>query len=186
MTKKFSAFTGKEKEYTITSDPEASMDIKSWPKFEPKEEFTRIPFDPNIRHRLPTMPNHLLHRFMQNHVPETEPQSQYIAVHHKGTTYHLFNAKRMPIGRISMMVSKFIRGKHKPTYTPLNFKNGDICIVVNMGDPYMTGRKRQQKLYRHHTGYPGGLKTYTFRTIMEKNPERILTDALMGMLPKNS
>ena len=92
----------------------------------------------------------------------------------------------MPIGRIALMVSKLIRGKHKPTYTPLNFEAGDKCIVVNMGDPYMTGRKRQQKVYRHHTGYPGGLKEYTFRTVLEKDPERILREAVMGMLPKNS
>lgn len=84
------------------------------------------------------------------------------------------------------MVSKFIRGKHKPTFTPLNFEAGDKCIVVNMNDPYMTGRKRQQKVYRHHTGYPGGLKEYSFRTVLEKDPERILREAVMGMLPKNS
>jgi len=54
-----------------------------------------------------------------------------------------------------------------------------------MADPYFTGRKRCQKLYRHHTDYPGGLKEFTFKTVREKNPERILKDAVMGMLPKN-
>ena len=84
------------------------------------------------------------------------------------------------------MISTFIRGKHKPGYTQNSFANGDKCIIVNMGDPLFTGRKRQQKVYRHHTGYPGGLKEYTFKQIMEKDPERILRDSLMGMLPKNS
>jgi len=63
---------------------------------------------------------------------------------------------------------------------------GDKCIIVNMADPKFTGRKRQQKLYRHHTGYPGGLKEFTFKTVNEKNPERVLIEAVMGMLPKNS
>ena len=88
------------------------------------------------------VPNHLIWRLMHQHVPQNEPQSQYVAVNKNGRTYHLFNAKRMPIGRIALIVSKVIRGKHKPTYSPLNFDGGDKCIVVNLEDAYMTGRKR--------------------------------------------
>ena len=55
-----------------------------------------------------------------------------------------------------------------------------------MSDPLFTGRKRQQKIYRHHTGYPGGLKEFSFKQTLEKNPERILVEAVMGMLPKNT
>mmetsp|Transcript_1539 Transcript_1539/g.2714 ORF Transcript_1539/g.2714 Transcript_1539/m.2714 type:complete len:149 (+) Transcript_1539:660-1106(+) len=61
----------------------------------------------------------------------------------------------------------------------------DKIVVVNMGDPLFTGRKRQQKLYRHHTGYPGGLKTFSFKEVMMKNPDRVLHEAIMGMLPKH-
>lgn len=101
-------------------------------------------------------------------------------------TYHLFNAKRMPIGRIAVVCSQVIRGKNKPGYDPKGYKNPDKCVIVNMGDPYMTGRKRQQKVYRHHTGYPGGLKEFTFKDLLEKDPNRILNDAIQGMMPKNS
>ena len=111
--------------------------------------------------------------------------SNYVAVNHKGKTYHLFNARKMPVGRIAMNISQFIRGKHKPSYNPQQYSDGDTCIVVNMENPLFTGRKSQQKLYRHHTGYPGGLKEYTYKTVLEKNPERIMKDAILGMLPKN-
>ena len=103
-----------------------------------------------------------------------------------GTTYHLFNAQRVPVGRMAVLISQYIRGKNKPTYVANQYQDGDKCVVVNMSDPLFTGRKRQQKIYRHHTGYPGGLKEYNFKTILEKNPERILHDAVMGMLPKNT
>lgn len=104
----------------------------------------------------------------------------------------MFNAKRMPVGRMAVMIAQYIRGKHLPGYksnaTGLSEKTRnsvDICIVVNMGDPYMTGRKMQQKLYRHHTGYPGGLKTFSYKFVREHTPERILEEAVLGMLPKN-
>lgn len=85
----------------------AKMDLSKLktPRFETKDEFTRIPFDPNIRHRHTEMPLHLQYRFMYGHMPVGEPQSCYVAVNHKGTTYHLFNAKRMPVGRMAVLIS---------------------------------------------------------------------------------
>jgi len=94
-----------------------------------------------------------------------------VAVNHKGTTYHLFNAKRMPIGRIAVLASQFIRGKHKPGYCPNNYSDGDKVVVVNMADPLMTGRKRLDKIYRHHTGYAGGLKEIMIKEMVERKPE---------------
>ena len=91
----------------------------------------------------------------------------------------------MPLGRMATSISQFIRGKHKPGYDPKTYEHGDKCIVVNMGDPLLTGRKRQQKLYRHHTGYPGGLKEYSFKHVLATKPERILYEAVKGMLPRN-
>ena len=88
------------------------------------------------------MPNHLQYRFMYGHIPIKEPQSCYVAVNHKGVTYHLFIAKRMPLGRMAVLISQYIRGKHKPGYEQNNYKNSDKCIIVNMGDPMLTGRKR--------------------------------------------
>jgi large subunit ribosomal protein L13 len=135
---------------------------------------------------MPSIPNHLTYRFLYGHMPQQEAMSQYVAVNNKGVTYHLFNAKRMPVGRMAVLISQYIRGKHKPGYEENNFKNGDKCVVVNMADPLMTGRKRQLKIYRHHTGFPGGLKEITFKEMREKDPERILERAVLGMLPKNS
>ena len=62
---------------------------------------------------------------------------------------------------------------------------GDICIVVNMQEPYFTGDKKDYKVWRHHTGYPGGLKEFSYKEVLDKRPERILEDAIKGMLPKN-
>lgn len=91
----------------------------------------------------------------------------------------------MPVGRMAVLISQFIRGKNKPTYHTRGYEDGDKCIVVNMADPLLTGRKREQKIYRHHTGFPGGLKEFTFKHVIENNPERVLEEAVMGMLPKN-
>jgi large subunit ribosomal protein L13 len=79
---------------------------------------------------------------MYSHEPLKEAESCYVAVNHKGTTYHLFNAKTFPLGRMAVLISQYIRGKHKPGYVQNNFANGDKCIVVNMGDPMLTGNKK--------------------------------------------
>jgi large subunit ribosomal protein L13 len=69
----------------------------------------------------------------------------------------------MPVGRMAVLISQYLRGKHRPQYRKNSFLQTDKCIVVNMADPFFTGRKRQQKVYRHHTGFPGGLKEFTFK-----------------------
>lgn len=97
----------------------------------------------------------------------------------------MFNANRYPLGRMAEKISKLIRGKHKPTYLQNSIKDGDKCVVVNMDDPYVTGRKRETLLYRHHTGYPGGLKEITFKDMLARKPEQILIRTLLGMMPKN-
>lgn len=152
----------------------------------PKPEFSRIAFDPNVRLRLPEIRNSLAWRYLQGYEPDVEPQSQYVAVNHKGITYHLFNAGNMPVGRMAVLIAQFLRGKHRPGYQKNGFMQTDKCIVVNVADPFMTGRKRQQKVYRHHTGYPGGLKEFSFKDVVAKRPERVIEEAVYGMLPKNS
>lgn len=187
---KFSSLSkdGKKKEFAITPD----FDLKKnaayaqVEPYAPKEEIMRQPFDENSRLNLPGIDNALIYRALYGMEPQKDPQSCYVVVHHKGMTYHLFNAKRMPIGRIAVVCSQVIRGKNKPGYDPKGYKNPDKCVIVNMGDPYMTGRKRQQKVYRHHTGYPGGLKEFTFKDVLAKDPNRILNEAIQGMMPKNS
>ena len=91
----------------------------------------------------------------------------------------------MTLGRLATEVAKLLRGKHKPTFTPF-LDTGDYVIVINASKMVLTGNKLDQKKYRHHTGYPGGLKEVDYRTLMAKNPEKALELAVKGMLPKNS
>jgi len=148
--------------------------------FHPKEEFTRIAFDPAVRHRLPTMPNDLIYRAMtETHLPPRfPPQSAYVAIHRNGQTYHLFNAAKFPLGRMAELISRYIRGRHKPGYDHKMTDRGDVCVVINAADPLLKGRKRFLKVYRHHTGYPGGLKEVQMKHVLEKEPERVIIQAV--------
>lgn len=87
------------------------------------------------------------------------------------------------LGRLATQVATMLRGKHKPIFTP-HVDTGDYVIVVNADKIKLTGKKLDQKLYRHHTGYPGGLKEVTARHMMERKPEFLLKEAVRGMLPK--
>ena len=100
-----------------------------------------------------------------------EPQSAYVALSHKGKTVHLFNAARFPLGRMAVLISTFIRGTHKPGYTPNQHDHGDVCIVVNDANTKVTGRKRFLMKYRYHTGYPGKLHEIPMETLLEKHPD---------------
>jgi len=81
-----------------------------------------------------------------------------VAVQYEGKTWHLFNAKRMPLGRLAKMAADFLRGKNKPNYVSTKpGEHGDYCVVVNAADQFMTGRKRSQKVYYKYTGYVGNL-----------------------------
>jgi len=123
---------------------------------------------------------------INNRVRDKEPQSCYVAVQNKGQTWHLFNAARMPLGRMAEHIALFIRGKHKPTYTKQRADLGDVCVVVNAANTHMTGRKKFYQMYRHHTGYPSGLKEISMIHLMEKDPEKLIYLSVKGMLPKNN
>jgi len=97
----------------------------------------------------------------------------------------LFNASRIPLGRMALLCANYIRGKHKPTYCTRNSDQGDVCVIVNAANPMVTGKKLRQKLYRHHTGYAGGLKEIEMRHLIEKDPAEVVYRAVKGMLPKN-
>jgi large subunit ribosomal protein L13 len=77
---------------TYEYHPNFKVNLDDFPEYKQKEEFSKIPFDPNIRHRLPEIPNHLMNKFWYGVEPEKEAQSSYVVVNHQGTTYHLFNA----------------------------------------------------------------------------------------------
>ncbi len=89
------------------------------------------------------------------------------------------------LGRLASAVAQRLRGKDKPTFAP-HMDTGDFVIVVNAAKVQVTGRKLEQKLYRRHSGHPGGLKTSTLAQEMAKHPDRVIEQAVRGMLPKNA
>ncbi len=99
--------------------------------------------------------------------------------------WYILDASDKSLGRVATEAAKLLRGKHKPTYTP-NMDTGDFVIIVNCKDAVFTGHKLDQKVYRHHSGYIGGMKETTARVMMEKAPEKAMMHAIKGMLPHNS
>ena len=101
--------------------------------------------------------------------------------------WHVIDAKGRVTGRLAVHVARLLMGKHKPTYRPNDAHAGDKVVVVNCKDLKFTGRKHRDKIYRWHTGYPGGLKSTTPRELIEfrNMPEQVLERAVAGMLPKN-
>jgi len=99
--------------------------------------------------------------------------------------WYVIDAEGKPLGRLASEVAKILRGKHKPIYTP-HVDTGDFVIVINAEKVVLTGKKLEQKYYRHHSLYPGGMKEVKYRIFMQKNPEKAIEVAVKGMLPKNS
>ena len=96
--------------------------------------------------------------------------------------WYIIDAANKPLGRTATEVAKLLRGKHKPTYTP-NMDTGDYVIVINCKDAIFTGKKLDQKMYRRHSGYIGGLKETPARVMMDTKPEQAMYLAVKGMLP---
>jgi large subunit ribosomal protein L13 len=96
----------------------------------------------------------------------------------------LVDATDQPLGRLASRVATLLRGKHKPTYTP-HVDTGDFVVVVNAGRVKVTGNKARDKKYYTHSGYPGALRSESFRQLNERQPERPIEIAVKGMLPKN-
>ncbi len=94
------------------------------------------------------------------------------------------DAAGLPLGRVASEVAKLIRGKHKARWAP-HVDCGDFVVVVNAKQVALTGRKETQKVYYRHSGYPGGLTARTAEQVRERNPERLVENAVRGMLPKN-
>ena len=98
--------------------------------------------------------------------------------------WYLVDAKDQVLGRLSCNLAKILRGKHRPCFTP-HVDGGDFIVVVNAEKVKLTGKKSETKVYRHYSGYPGGLKTKTFEELKEKDPGEIIIHAMRGMLPHN-
>lgn len=99
--------------------------------------------------------------------------------------WYLIDAKDKTLGRVSTLIAQIISGKHKSTYTP-NLNCGDYVVVINAQELTVTGKKGVQKLYRRHSGRPGGLKIETFEKLHARIPERVLEKSVRGMLPKGA
>jgi len=98
--------------------------------------------------------------------------------------WHVVDADGKALGRLASRVALLLRGKHKPTFAP-HQDTGDFVVVINAQKVTLTGKKWKEKIYTHHSGYPGGLKMASAEKIAEKKPERLITMAVQGMLPKN-
>ena len=97
--------------------------------------------------------------------------------------WHVVDADDRVLGRIATAAARLLQGKHKPTYTPF-LDGGDHVVVVNAAKVKLTGRKEDQKIYRQHSGYEGGLREVRARLVRQRHPERLVEDAIRGMLPK--
>ena len=98
--------------------------------------------------------------------------------------WYLVNADGKTLGRLSTQIANRLRGKHKPEFTP-HVDTGDYIVVINADKIHVTGKKETDKFYYHHTGFPGGIKSVALGKMREKSPEKILENAVKGMMPRN-
>lgn len=96
----------------------------------------------------------------------------------------LVDAEGQTLGRMATEIASRLRGKHKPEYTP-HVDTGDFIVVINAEKVRVTGKKAKDKMYYSHSGYPGGLKTFSFEKLIDRSPERVLKLAVKGMLPRS-
>ncbi len=106
------------------------------------------------------------------------PQSEYAK-----RSWYVIDAAGKSLGRVAVKAASMLRGKNKPTYEPSQ-ETGDFVVIINADKVAVTGRKRQNKMYYHHTGFPGGLKDFTFNQLIQRDPIGPLEIAIRGMLPK--
>jgi len=97
--------------------------------------------------------------------------------------WHIIDADGLTVGRLASEIAKILMGKHKPTYTPF-IDTGDHVIVINASKVVFKGNKTNDKMYRHHTGWPGGLKEISARDLLARRPVRLIELTIKGMLPK--
>jgi len=96
----------------------------------------------------------------------------------------LVDASEAPLGRLATLIAKHLIGKYKPDYTP-HIDGGDYVVVINAAKTVVTGNKETGKVYYHHSGFPGGIKDAQLKEVRERAPERLIENAVKGMLPKN-
>jgi large subunit ribosomal protein L13 len=100
-----------------------------------------------------------------------------------GAGWHVIDADEQVLGRVATLAARLLQGKHKPVYTPF-VDTGDHVVIVNAARVRLTGRKEEQKIYRQHSGYEGGLREERAKDVRQKRPVRLVEEAVRGMLPK--
>ena len=110
-------------------------------------------------------------------MPTYQPKSSDVQ-----RTWHVIDASDVVLGRLASQTARLLRGKHKAYYAP-HVDTGDYVIIINAGKVALTGGKSEQKLYHHHSGFPGGLKTRSFTDLVSTRPQVIIEKAVKGMLP---
>ncbi len=110
-------------------------------------------------------------------------KTEFVKKENMDKKWYIFDASGQTLGRFVSRISKILMGKHKPTYTP-NIDSGDFVVVINAEKIRVTGKKLTDKIYFKHTGYIGNLKAQTLKERLEKEPEKVIIDAVWGMLPK--
>ena len=111
--------------------------------------------------------------------------STYMANNTIERRWFVIDAAGKPLGRTAVKAATILRGKHRPEFTP-HADCGEFVIIINADKAILTGKKLEQKFYRHHSGYIGGLKEVNYKTLMAHNPEKAMELAVKGMLPHNS
>lgn len=111
-------------------------------------------------------------------------QTKPISINEIKRNWYLIDVKDKVLGRVAPKIAWLLQGKNKSNYVSY-LDNGDYVVVINAEKVKFTGKKLDQKIYTHYTGYPGGLKTITLKELMKKSPEKVVINAVSGMLPKN-
>ena len=111
-------------------------------------------------------------------------KTQSVSKENVSHDWYVVDADGKTLGRLSTQIANRLRGKHKPEFTP-NVDTGDYIVVINADKVRVTGKKEIDKLYYHHTGYPGGIKSMALGKMRERSPEKIIENAVKGMMPKN-
>jgi large subunit ribosomal protein L13 len=117
---------------------------------------------------------------MRTYVPKGREAEEF----REGKSWFVVDANGQVLGRLATRVARLLIGKDKPSFTP-HLDCGDHVVVVNAEKIRLTGNKIDQKVYRRHSGYPGGLKEVPVRVLIERRPEEVVREAVLGMLPKN-
>ena len=180
------AYLKKVRTYKVT-DSTLKDPAEDKPEYIPPENLWKPPKEDMIRASIPEIDSKKLLKIEGvNYDDFTLPQSYYFAVRHNNMTFHVFDASRISVGRMAIRAAKYLMGKHKPNYDPKKtLENGDRIIVVNGGNIKVTGKKRIQWIFRHHTQYAGGLKEIVFEDLMKKDWEQLIKRVIRGMLPFN-